>query len=338
MCTLGVGDVLLAQPLLAALRASGRFQRIVVLARHGPPAALMQRLGVADHVREYTSGAKHRLLGAVSIGSWIAAQRFKAVLTTTGMNPYYTGVMALLSGAPTRIGEHRERMEWAWTVTVPTSNCRHVVERNRALGEALGIHAGLVPKLIPTGEEQRRARAVLPHLNNLFAIAPGSNRELTHKRWAVRKFSKLSSMLIHRGCHPVILGGPDEADLGRAITADLPKDAVTDLVGRTDIGLALGVLAYCSHAMGNDGMLLHLAAAVGTPTIALFGPSDPALYRPMGSGHVVVTSGQNCAPCYAITPRGCHKAECMANLSVQDVMVAVENVMDRVVEQPKGLS
>ena len=320
MSTLGVGDVLLAQPLFHEIRKSSHFERIYILARRGPPASLVRRLGIADIVYEYTSGTKQRLGHAMSIARWIRAQHFDTVLTTTGMNPWYTGIMAMVSGAGTRIGERRGRMHWIWTEAVPVEEHSHVVIRNRNLGRALGVEPGLIPRLVIEPHERERAEAMIPKADKIVAIIPGSNIELAHKRWPVQHFRDLVRALIDRQIHPIILGGPDEERLGAEISAGFPMERITDIVGKSDLGTAAAILSLCTLAVGNDGMLLHFAAAVGTRTIALFGPSDPAVYRPMGNDHVVLQSPLSCVPCYHLDTRGCINPRCMTILSPQVVI------------------
>jgi len=322
MNTQGVGDVLLAQPLLEALRRAGN-ERLVVLARAGSPAQLARRFGVADRVVDYVARWPDRLWGAISLAPWIARQRFRCVMTTTGLNPYYSGIMALASGAPVRINERRG-LAWIWTDTVEVTNGTHRVARNRALGIAAGVDAGLVPRFAPNEEEMARCRALVREHGMLIALSPGSNRTIAHKRWPLDKFAGLVVQLREKGAHIVVLGGPDEREIGRQLTALAGTSRLTDIVGATDVGTAAAVLSRCRAVIGNDGMLLHLAAAVGTPTVAIFGPSDPRLFAPVGGRGIVVRRDLPCSPCDHLRRRGCDERPCLAGIEVSEVMSAVD--------------
>jgi ADP-heptose:LPS heptosyltransferase len=211
-------------------------------------------------------------------------------------------------------------MDWIWTKAIPVEEHSHVVIRNRNLGRALGVDAGLIPRIDIEPHERERAEAMIPKTDKLVAIIPGSNIELAHKRWPVQHYRDLVRALIDHEIHPIILGGPDEERLGAEISAGFPMDRITDVVGKSDLGTAAAILSFCTLAVGNDGMLLHFAAAVGTRTIALFGPSDPAVYRPMGNDHVVLQSPLSCVPCYHLDTRGCINPRCMTILSPQVVI------------------
>ncbi|MCU0612174.1 MAG: hypothetical protein MUE60_10345, partial [Candidatus Eisenbacteria bacterium] len=228
LCTLGVGDVLLAQPLLAALR-EGLDGRLVVLARAGSPAQLARRLGIADLVVDYVARWPHRVKGGLTLSPWIAHQHFSLVLTTTGLNPYYSGLMALASNAPDRVSERRGHMTWAWTHVVDVQTGTHTVDRNRSLGQAVGVTAGTVPRMSPSPAEMDRARLLLGDHDVCIAVTPGSNKTIAHKRWPLDKFAALIVRLRTAGAHVVVLGGPDEGDMGRQLTGMTGTNGITEL-------------------------------------------------------------------------------------------------------------
>jgi lipopolysaccharide heptosyltransferase II len=323
MSTLGVGDILLAQPLFSAVAQRFTDAHISILARTGPPALLARRLGVADEIVEYVPKWPHRIYEAFTIGSWIRSQRFDTVLTTTGMNPYYSAIMALVSGAQVRASERRGHMTWAWDATAPVSPGTHVVERNRAIGRTLGVEPGLEPRFAPTTRERRIASELVAPGPNTIAVIPGSNRHLSYKRWPVEKFVQLLRLISKRGHRTVLLGGPDEETLRQELGNIARDTGSVNLMGRTCIGSVAAILSECCLAVGNDGMLLHLAAAVGTRTVAIFGPSDPTLYGPRGMRHEIIKPTLPCAPCYDKAKNHCEHRRCLTELSVDTVLTRV---------------
>lgn len=320
MSTLGVGDILLAQPLFSAVAQRFADAHISILARTGPPALLARRLGIADEVVEYVPKWPHRIYEAFTIGSWIRSQRFDTVLTTTGMNPYYSGIMALVSGARVRTSECRGSMTWAWDATAPVSPGTHVVERNRAIGRILGVESALEPRFTPTTREREIASDLVTPGPNTIAVIPGSNKHLSYKRWPLEKFVQFLRVLSEHGYRAVLLGGPDEETLRQELNKRTRDTVFVNLIGRTCIGSAAAILSECCLAVGNDGMLLHLAAAVGTRTVAIFGPSDPTLYRPFGANHGVIKPALPCAPCYEKAKNHCEHRRCLTELSVDAVL------------------
>ncbi|MBN1423558.1 glycosyltransferase family 9 protein [Candidatus Fermentibacteria bacterium] len=337
MSTLGVGDILLAQPLLEALRRA-RSDRLVVLARAGSPADLARRFRLADTVVDYVPRWPHRLTRGAALAPWIMRQRFSLVLTTTGMNPYYSALMAMASRAPLRIGEGRGWMRWAWTDMIAVTPRTHAVKRNQALGRAAGVNSGVTPRIVPYEMELEHARDLLGSDGCWIALSPGSNRHIAHKRWPLNRFAELVLRLRGRGAQIVLLGGPDEGDMGRQLTTQTGDDGITDLIGATDVGTAAAVLSRCRIAVGNDGMLLHLAAAVGTPTIAIFGPSDPELYAPVGPHSIVVKRSLSCSPCDRRLPRGCPERHCLMGIEVDEIVERLEPFITCRPIRPPGLA
>ena len=116
------------------------------------------------------------------------------------------------------------------------------------------------------------------------------------KRWPAARFGSLARRIRGRGLEVVVVIGPGEGALGREVNeaagGDLP------VVGsETDVAGLAGVLARLSVLVGNDSGPMHVAAAVGTPAVALFGPTDPDRTGPLGDRHVVLRRDLDCAPC-----------------------------------------
>lgn len=121
------------------------------------------------------------------------------------------------------------------------------------------------------------------------------------KRWPAARWAAALRAVTAEGEAVVLTGGPGEAGLAADAAAELAAAgrAALDLSGRTDLGALAAVYARCRLVVGPDSGPLHLAVAVGTPTLHLFGPADAARFGPWGSParHAVVASGLVCAPC-----------------------------------------
>ncbi len=159
------------------------------------------------------------------------------------------------------------------------------------------------------------------------AMFPGSNAP--SRRWAVERFHALARTLAARGVRVIVLGGPGDRPLTKEVAEGVP--GAVDAGGRTDlVGLA-GALAATDVLVTNDTGPMHLAATVGTPTVTLWGPSDPAEVRPVGARDVRVSgSPLPCKPCFKNhcprTGRGtilqqAHK-ECMELITLDQVAEA----------------
>jgi ADP-heptose:LPS heptosyltransferase len=139
-----------------------------------------------------------------------------------------------------------------------------------------------------------------------------------------------------RGVVPVVVGGDDARSMASKIVAVEP--AAIDLTGRTSIPELATLLARAQFVVGGDSFIGHLAAAVGTPTISIFGPSNADAWRPFGTNHperptsVVVKSDLPCQPCIYTgfrlgRPNGCPDRTCLKRVTVADVDGAVGSLV-----------
>jgi ADP-heptose:LPS heptosyltransferase len=116
------------------------------------------------------------------------------------------------------------------------------------------------------------------------------------KRWPTRSFGELANRNRRRGLESVVVIGPGEEEAAREVQRAAGWEV--PVVGADlDIAGLAGVLARLSALVGNDSGPMHLAAVVGTPGVALFGPTDPARTGPLGEGHMVLRRDLECAPC-----------------------------------------
>jgi len=166
-----------------------------------------------------------------------------------------------------------------------------------------------------TGIEKGGKRAV--------ALAPGS--VWLSKRWPLSHYARLAALLAERGYAVWIAGGRDEKPLAEAIRASAP--AARDLTG-LDLGDGALALGEADAAVSNDSGALHMAAAFGTPTLALFGPTDPAAWMPLNKSAKALLADEplDCRPCAAHDcPLGHHK--CLVDLPPQAVFAEVERAL-----------
>lgn len=155
------------------------------------------------------------------------------------------------------------------------------------------------------------------------AFAPGAG--WPGKQWPAERFSRLGDWI--SDCHAariVLMGSEGERELAKVIAAGM-RHEVTDLVGQTSLVGAAQVLKQCALLVTNDNGLLHIAAAVGTPTLAIFGPTLPEQWAPRGLRHMVLHDGVGCTNCHPWHPRArCQEGRaCMERISVEEAASAV---------------
>lgn len=167
----------------------------------------------------------------------------------------------------------------------------------------------------------------------VLAIHPGGEGFRGMKRWPPARFTHLAKTLCERhNAHAVVLGGGDETDLAARVASQIP--GALSLAGRLDLGQTIGVLERCFLFVGNDSAPLHMAAALGIPTVGIFGPTNPLNFRPRGPRVRVVRSGLGCSPCFHFvgshslwTGSRCRVPSCLHGISTGAVLAAVEELV-----------
>ena len=148
------------------------------------------------------------------------------------------------------------------------------------------------------------------------AIAPGSTNSRA-KRWIPQRFAALNDMLQSElACNVILLGSKDDREISSTVTS-LSTHRPFDLTGETDIEHAAAILSTVDLLISNDMGLAHVAPAVGTETIVIFGPTNQLTTRPLSSNATVISANVECAPCML---RDCpidHR--CMTRVSVEEV-------------------
>ena len=183
-----------------------------------------------------------------------------------------------------------------------------------------------LPELrVPTAEVTGwRERLGLTAQRRVVALAPGAVGP--SKRWPGASFAELARALIAQGCEVWIIGGPSEAPLARLIRDHAPE--ARDLTG-TDLRNAILALAASNVAISNDSGLMHVAAALGTPTIGIFGPTSPwhwAPLNPIAAAVQQTIEKLDCQPCHKPTCRVVHH-RCMRNISAEHVLEIAQRTL-----------
>jgi ADP-heptose:LPS heptosyltransferase len=192
--------------------------------------------------------------------------------------------------------------------------------RARYLAGLLGLGTPPLPRVWFSEDDRARATAFLPAGAPYLVLAPTAN--WPDKMWPAARFAALAQALRPDlpGLLPVVLAGPGEAERARAAPLLAALPGAVDLVGRLALPEAAAVLMRCVLFVGNDSGLMHLAAAAGTPTLGLFGPTVAREYGP---------TGPRAAAAMAAGPEG---GAPMAALSVEAVLRAALCL----VEHPAG--
>jgi heptosyltransferase-2 len=315
--TAWLGDVLLTTPLLDALAA--RLGAVDVLVTPDAAPLLATHPAVAA-VLTYDKRGRERGLGAL----WRKARALRARrydLAVLAQGSFRSGLLVRAAGIPRRIGFADDAAAW-WCTERRARPTGHETERLLALADATPISRRGTMSLALTDADHATAAAALAAAGvtgAFVALAPGSARPT--KRWPF--YRELATMLAAEV--PVVVLGASGDGWGPAAAAR----GVADLSG-LPLRASAAVLARAAAAVVNDSAPLHLAQAVGTPVVALFGPTHPRLgFGPRGPRDVALGLDLDCRPCSAHGGQRCplHHHRCLRALSVSTVQDAVRQVL-----------
>jgi lipopolysaccharide heptosyltransferase I len=350
-----VGDVLHALPAVAALRdfrPSARIDWIVEdraadLLRGSP---LLDRVHVFPRRRWSRSLPRpwlwpSTLVEALRLAGSLLAARYDAALDLQGN--LKSAVWTALSGAPLRVGLPREEAKEGSAaatnarVAPEAGRSAHRVERAASMVSAL-VGERLRPRLAPLPRPEAAVASVdaavraagLPE-RGFAVLHPGTSGFGAFKRWPAERFAALARRVVEEARVPVAVTGAPEGDdeaLAAAVRAGagvpVARLATGDLAGLAE------VLRRASVVVAADTGALHLAAAVGTPAVGLFGPKDAAVYGPWGAaaggtfGPLPVVERRD-VPCRPCPLRWCPDPVCMSGIGVDAVYGAVRSALGR---------
>ena len=309
-----LGDTLMARPLLhAVLEALPAARRVAV----GPSAVLdlLAPEHLWDEAYEWPPAP-----------GTLEALRERPPDVALVLPPSFSSAwFAMRSGAGRRIGFASDRRSPLLTDAIhrgPRGD-RHLSLEYLELGERLGIRSVGVPVLPVTGMAMEQAGALRREAGiagQAFAIlAPGAIFGPA-KRWSAESYAGLAGRLLASGMAVLACGGERERDSCEDL-AQRSGAGVVSLAGRTSLATLAALCTEAEAVVSNDSGLAHLAAAVGAPTVTVFGSTSSAWTAPLGPRVRIVQRPPVCSPCFARTCRIGY--ECLANVTVDDVLRAI---------------
>ncbi len=318
-----LGDAVMTIPFFRALSAARPRAALSAFAPRGPGAILRALDGVEVIPRRGSlAGDALALRGRRFDEAWLLPNSFRAAL------------FGLLSGAPRRIGYDTDRRGSLLThaVTPPRPTGHQLRDYDRLL-LSRGVEPDRdPPRLVVPEAAQARADGALSAAgvsgggggaSPLALLAPGAAFAWT-KRWPPERWGALAARLAAEGLRPAIVIGPGEEALA-ARAVDASGIALPVLGADLDPLELAGLLARARVVAANDSGPMHLAAAVGTPVVAIFGPTDPGRTAPAGAPFRVLDRYVFCSPCFL---KECpFRHECMKEIAPEAVLAAVMELM-----------
>jgi predicted lipopolysaccharide heptosyltransferase III len=323
-----IGDVLLATPVLAALRERFPSARVTMLVN----AESEPVVRCNPHLDEVLAVDRRGLREQIRFVRALRRHRYDCVVDLTDGDR--SALLTALSGAPVRVGfnwEHRWR-GLLYSHVIRHRPELHRLERDLEAVRALGFDPKLHPVMLRTSQQDEEEAVRLlassgldesERRTPLVMLHPGAR--YWFKAWPAERFAELAARLAAAGCRMLVGGGHQDVAAAERIAEGAPT-AVSIVAGRASLLQFAALLKRCALFIGNDNGAMHVAAAMGTPIVALFGPSNPAEWGPRASRVSVVYKGLDCRPCFHPT---CDRGEqnCMRQISVDEVFAQASQLL-----------
>jgi len=337
-----IGDTILTVPFLRNLRRAEPDAHIVWVVAPGS-SDVVRGIPYVDEMLFWDpvtihadSRGSHRTLGAKwSFIKELRAQRFhKAYVLKRSLS---SAIIALLSGARERVGFDTEGRGFLLTKRVPYRHDRHEVQNFLEVLRADGVPVtDDYLESWSTDDEERTASELLSGAG----IAAGERFAVLHpfaaipqRGWHLEDFARLAALLRDDGLRVAILGAPRERGIFEQAREHFGS-ACADLVGKSDLRTSMALLRRAAIFVGNDSGIMHLAAAAGTPLVALFGPQSPVKFGPWSERARIIYKQLSCSPCRQKFFTECEpslrmKPACMEAISVEEVRDACRELLQQ---------
>jgi heptosyltransferase I len=349
-----IGDVIHTLPALNAIRAHYPDAHITWLVEEAAADLVVGHRALDRVLISRRKAWMHRLRGA---DRWETLKEIRTFLRDLRDTRYdmiidfhallKSGVMVGLARGTRKIGfdrgmQHQEHSYLFLNERIPPVDMEvHALTRGLMLLNAIGIPTPSVDYDIPFGEADKLAARTLLNVQGvagnrpLVAINPVALWET--KLWLNDRFAALAGRLVRENDVDVVFtGGPADRPVIDTIVSMMTAPA-SNFAGRTNLKVLAALYQKAAVLVTTDTGPMHLAAAVGTPVVALFGPTAPWRTGPFGDGHQVIRTAPACSPCFK---RQCdeHRCRCMSDISVEMVWTRIEAVLNQDQQQQSEMT
>jgi len=280
-------------------------------------------------------GAERTLKGKIKFIRSLQNSKFDIGIIMQSRS-YQAALIVYLSRIPQRIGYSHSLRNLLLTRTIESPRAPiHDVDKFLNIVLSLGVPPGRKEIYLPSNSEADHwadrfleEQGVKPG-ELVIGINPGAFKQA--KRWPEPRYAQLCDALVGEfKARVIIFQGPGEDEVIERVLSVMKGKAI---IAKTGVKELAAISRRCRLFIGNDTGPTHVAAASGTPVIALFGPADPERSRPWGRGHVVIKKDVPCSPC---TRKICQTQTCMESITVEEVLQAVRLQLERTGKSDSG--
>lgn len=340
---LPIGDTLLATPALAALRRQFPHAKITVLVQQSNAGILFDNPNLDEMVYVTERGRQGAAKSMMRSVSEIRQKKYDLVVN---FSPVGTFILWMAGKFRKRLRVEMPALWWLVGGHSETFRLRHAVDHYlNAISPILEEPPSpddRQPHLYLTARDRTAARRILRErslspANLLVTMHVGGEGFNGRKRWASERFAAVARHLAdHLHAHILLIGGKDDEALAEEVHARVPE-ASTVLAGRTTLKESGALIEMSALFIGNDSCPLHMSAAVGTPAVGIFGPSNYQQFHPIGKSNYrqrIVHSNLACSPCFNFIgndapwlPNTCYSRACLNSIMPEDVVQAAMELL-----------
>ncbi len=323
-----IGDVVMTLPAIAAIRKTFPEAHITILVK--PWVADVLRLCPdVDEIMLYKRPGVHAgIKGLIRLAGELRARRFDAAILL--QNAIEAAILTFLAGIPVRAGYDSDARGWLLTHAVRRTRAVrkvHQINYYRAMVCALGCEpADLGMLLRPGKDDNELAERLMKNFDLekdrlLVGIAPGAAYGPA-KQWLADRFAAVSDRLASEFNARLLLFGSAGDSHSIQDVQHFSSIPLVDLSGKTSLREAIILISRCGLFISNDSGLMHVAGALGVPTVAIFGSTNPVTTSPYGEKTILVKGRAACSPCLKkVCPTD---FRCMKSISIDNVYNAAK--------------
>ena len=341
MC--GLGDAVCYLPFLREMRSRNPEARITAVVVSEVAKTILESAGCSIEIIVFNrSGEQAGWKALANLLRRIRRGRFQVAFSGAHPNSVRVPLFAAISGAKLRVGASMERYSFLYNRKVNVRTDAHAHERFRRLLTAVGIEVaegGYRPHFTVSPDAMAGAlslwkNAGLKEGDKVVGFASGADSNARGpwkpylKRWRAERYGEIANWLrSEAGVRVVMFGGPEESVLAEQISS-ASNTPIVSFCGETGVHELAWLVSKCKAIVSNDTGVMHVSAAVGTPVIALFGPTSPDSFGPIGEKHRIVQGTIHCSPCYPFPTCDLSGCGAMDEISADRVIACLSDVLN----------
>jgi ADP-heptose:LPS heptosyltransferase len=313
----GIGDAVMLIPMIYSIKRTYPMAEITVLAEKRNSSVFLL-CPLLDNLIHYDKPMEMIR---------VFRQHYDVVIDTEQWH-YLSAIVTRLLRAPMSIGFATNERKKLFTHQISYSHDAYESDSFLKLLEPLNIPESAAtqpPYLLIPEAAQKKGVNLLADLKGkpFVVIFPGAS--ISERHWGVDRFRKVTEKINSLKIPVVVVGGNEDASDGKSI---VDGNFGQNIAGKTSLVETAAVIEKSSVLVSGDSGILHIGVGLGKPTVSLFGPGIAKKWAPRGDRHIVLNKGLTCSPCtrFGYTPRCPINAKCMADITVEDVVAAIEKL------------